>query len=164
MLIEKMKMLFLNLTKHDFKLALSLMMSMTIFGALACSVVIPAHKNEISRVYQSRLGYPAIQRRFGNAVRVTAEPVKVHQFQSSHLGEGTMAAQSVLVPVIPMSRVSKLYVEEGDYVEKGQVLLELDRSLASIKLSSAELALETASSELDRVSIGSAYILSLIHI
>lgn len=160
MLKEKLKKLFLALTKHDFKLGLSLLVSMTVFGTLACSVVIPAHENEISRVYKSRLGYPAIQRRLGNALEVTAESVKTHQFESSHLGEGTMAAQSVLVPVIPMSRVSKLYVEEGDYVEKGDVLLELDTSLASIKLSSAKLALETASSELDRVSIGSAYILA----
>jgi len=149
-----------NLSKSDLKLVSVLVASLLVFGTLACGVVIPAHNNEISRVYQSELGYPATQRRLGRPIDVTAELVQNHQFNSSHLGEGLMAAQSILVPVIPMSRVSKLHVEEGDYVEKGQVLLELDKSLASIKLASAKLALETANSELDRVSIGSAYVLA----
>jgi len=81
-----------NLGSSDLKLTAVFLASLTIFGTLACSVVMPAHKKDTSRVYQSRLGYPAIQRRRGKPIEVTAELVKNHQFSSTHLGEGLMAA------------------------------------------------------------------------
>jgi HlyD family secretion protein len=53
-----------------------------------------------------------------------------------------------------------LHVEEGDTVSKGQLLAELDDTTARLNLSSAELAVETAMAERERVNIGSAYVLA----
>lgn len=148
-----------KLQKQDIALTLFLLFSIIISGTLACTVAAPAYKSPLSRTYSSKLGYSNAARKLNKAFPVKTEKVSFHNFKETHLGEGLMASQPILVPVIPMSKVKKLYVKEGQFVEKGQLLLEMDTSLISIKHSSAKLALETANSELGRVSIGSAYVL-----
>ncbi len=149
-----------NLRKSDYFVISVLLSSLAIFGSLACTVAGPAYTSPQSRSYDSNYGYPNLLRKSNKPLSVSTDKVKTHLFLETHLGEGSMASQAVLVPVIPMSKVNKLHVKEGQTVKKGDLLLEMDESLAQIKLSSAQLALQTATAELGRVNIGSAYVLA----
>jgi len=137
-----------------------LLLSLVAVFLLSCTVVAPAYVSPLSRTYGSSLGYQAMARRLKKPFRVETEKVVKHTFVQTHVGEGMMASQEILVPIIPMSRVRKVHVVEGQFVKKGDLLIELDESLAKIKLSSAELAAKTAGEELGRVDIGSAYVLA----
>lgn len=137
-----------------------LLISLAAVFLLSCTVVAPAYVSPLSRTYSSSLGYQAMARRLKKPFQIKTEQVAKHTFVQTHVGEGMMASQEILVPIIPMSRVKKVYVVEGQFVKKGDLLIELDESLAKIKLSSAELATETAGEELGRVDIGSAYVLA----
>ena len=137
-----------------------LLLSLAISGILSCSVIIPAYKSPLSRTQNSKYAYSNMQRSLGFVQNVDLSKVVTGSFNSNLLGEGMLHSQSVLIPIIPMARVEKLHVEEGDYVKKGQLLLELENTLASAELESAKLALRNAKSEQQRVNIGSNYILA----
>jgi multidrug efflux pump subunit AcrA (membrane-fusion protein) len=82
-----------------------------------------------------------------------AHPV-LHDFATPVLGEGTLQCDFYNVPVVPVARITALHVEEGDHVEKGQLLAELDDTNATLNLHSAQLALANATAERQRVSAG----------
>jgi HlyD family secretion protein len=66
----------------------------------------------------------------------------------------------LIVPIIPMGTITKVLVKDGDLVKKGQLIAEVDPTRANIKVEAARAAVTTAKAELERVKIGSAYILT----
>lgn len=127
---------------------------------LVVFVLWPAYKSPASKMYDSGLGYASLMRKLGRPFPVVTAEVRERAFVRPLLAEGVCSAEPYLVPVVPMSLVTAVHVTEGQRVEKGDVLLELDRTKAEIKLESAKLALATSKAELERVRVGSAYVLA----
>ncbi len=128
--------------------------------ALTATVLIPAYLDPKNRMYGSSLGYARVMRALGKPFPVHTAEAAPATFASRDMGEGTVASESLYVPVVPMAEILEVLVEEGDPVEAGQVLARLDPSKAEIKVESARLAISTAQSESQRVEIGSAYVLA----
>ncbi len=126
----------------------------------AWKVLYPGYLDSENSMYGSKLGHPAMLRKLGKPIPVKSGRVEEHTFERVMMGEGVCASEPFLVPVIPMAKVVELNVQEGQRVEKGQVLAKLDRVKAEIKLESAALALSSARSEFERVKLGSAYVLA----
>lgn len=141
---------------------LLLVLVVLILAGLALGVLVlwPAYKSPASRMYDSSLGYAALTRKLGRAFPVVLAEAREREFVRPLLAEGVCSAEPYLVPVVPMARITGVMVEEGQRVEAGAVLLELDRTKAEIKLESARLALATSRAELERVRVGSAYVLA----
>ena len=66
-----------------------------------------------------------------------------------------MAAELEQVPLVPMARVTHVYVLPGDYVHQGQLLAELDTRLAELQIAATRAAIESAKVTLERTRIGS---------
>lgn len=132
-----------------------------IAGALlAVFVLWPAYQNPGSKMYDSGLGYASLMRKLGKPFPVVTAEVRERTFTRAMLAEGVCTAEPFLVPIVPMAKVTEVHVKEGDWVKAGQPLLELDNTKAQIKLESAKLALNTSRAELERVLVGSAYVLA----
>lgn len=130
-------------------------------GALAVLwVLLPAYRDPANGMFNSQLGYGRIMRALGMEMPVATAPAQEREFCIPLLGEGTLTSEPVLVPVIPMAKVTAVHVEEGDFVRRGQLLAELDPTQADLKVQSARLAISTAEAERERVRIGSAYVLA----
>ena len=135
-----------------------LMILVATTGALLATgafVLWPAYINPESRIYTTALGYLKIQRLLGIKFHAEAEHPVWHDFETPLLGEGTMQCNFYNVPVVPLARLAALHVEEGDKVEAGQLLAELDDSVALLGLASAQLAVATATAQQQRVEAGS---------
>ena len=115
----------------------------------------PSYTNPESRFYTSAIGYLKVQRLLGVPMEAEAEHPVWHDFTAPILGEGTLQCDFYNVPVVPAARVTALHVEEGDKVEAGQLLAELDDTVAASNLRSAQLALDSATAEQARVEAGS---------
>ena len=89
----------------------------------------------------------------------TTKPVR-RVLSRSCLGEGLVRSEPLVVSIVPMGTIKKLHVKDGDPVKKGQLLAEVDAAKAEIKADAARAALATAKAELERVRIGSAYVLT----
>ncbi len=143
------------------KLILLFIVAATIAAAALFKFVIhPAYTNSSSRLYTSSLGHPNILRKTGKPIPVKITQPKTETIQHFILGEGTCSSQPILVPIVPMAVITDVLVKEGDTVTKGQPLATLDSSKAQIKYNSAKLAVSTAEAELQRVRLGSAYVLA----
>ncbi len=127
---------------------------------LTVSVILPAFRSSNNKMYGSSLGQPELLRRAGKPLPVKVAEVREATISEKIMGEGVFSSKPILVPIIPMALVKRVLVEEGDKVTKGQLLVELDASKAEIKYESARLALSTAKAELERVRLGSAYVLA----
>lgn len=127
---------------------------------LAVGVLWPAYKDPGSKMYDSGLGYAALMRKLGKPFPVVAATARERTFTRTMLAEGVCTAEPFLVPIVPMAKVAAVHVQEGDLVKAGQPLLDLDETKAQIKLESAKLALNTSLAELERVLVGSAYVLA----
>ncbi|MDP0491341.1 MAG: efflux RND transporter periplasmic adaptor subunit, partial [Verrucomicrobiota bacterium JB023] len=123
-------------------------------------VLVPSYLSPSTKFYASGLGYPAMMRRLDKPLPVMTSKVGEREFTRFVMGEGVCASDPVLVPIIPLASIVKVHFKEGDRVEQGQVMAELDDELARIKLASAKLAVSTAKAELARVESGSAYVLA----
>lgn len=152
-----MKFLF---RKQNLPVTLCVAGTVVVACVLVWLVFMPAYTQPINRTYTSTFGYAQVMRQMGTPFEVETTNVEIKRLSRPILGEGFMSSQSVLVPVIPTDRIVGVYVEEGQVVEKGQLLADIDTRRAEIKLNSARLALNTAQAELDRVLIGSAYVLA----
>lgn len=137
-----------------------LIVTLIVCVILFWSVVVPSYQSPLNRTYTSGFGYAKVKRQMGSAFDVTIASVEQRRIQKAILGEGFVSSQTVLVPVIPMDRILSVYVEEGQKIKKGDLLAVIDSRKADIKLKSAQLALRTAEAELERVLIGSAYVLA----
>lgn len=130
------------------------------FIALTYWVIYPAYRGSNNGLYASKLGYPEVLRSSGGLIPVSVEEAQVRKVERHVMGEGVCSSRPVLVPVIPMASVENIHVEEGQRVVAGQLLATLDARKAKIKYESAKLAVSTAAAELERVRLGSAYVLA----
>jgi HlyD family secretion protein len=122
--------------------------------AAGAFVLWPSYTNPESRMYTSAIGYLKVQRLLGMPMEAEAGHPVWHDFETPILGEGTLQCDFYNVPLVPTSRVKTLYVEEGDYVEKGEILAQLDDTVAAMNVHSAKLALASAIAERQRVETG----------
>jgi len=123
--------------------------------AAGAFVLWPAYTNPESRIYTTALGYLKIQRLLGIEMQATAQHPVWHDFETPILGEGTLQCDFYNVPLLPKSRLTGLYVDEGDSVKEGEILAKLDDSEADMNLSKAKLALASSIAEQQRVEAGS---------
>jgi len=122
--------------------------------AAGAFVLWPAYTNPESRLYTSAIGFLKVQRLLGVPMEAEAEHPVWHDFETPVLGEGTLQCNFYNVPVVPVARITALHVEEGDQVKEGQLLADLDDTIATINLHSAQLALGNATAERERVGAG----------
>jgi len=132
---------------------------------IACIVLLkevfwPAWKNPINRTYTSKLGYANYLRKAKKPFPVKVDTVKFRTLIRHHMGEGLIGADSVMVPIIPLDHISSVLIQEGDRVTKGQILAELDETEIRYKVESANLAVSIAKAELERVKLGTNYLVA----
>jgi multidrug efflux pump subunit AcrA (membrane-fusion protein) len=134
----------------------------TLFGltfavstGLTVSVLAPGYKHPANRTYTSGFGYPSLLRATGRPFPVQTATPERRTLTFSVVGEGVVRSEPVLVPVVPVGRIGRVLVEDGDAVHKGQLLAEIDPSRARINVEAARLAIATAKSELGRIRSGS---------
>ncbi|MCP5144019.1 MAG: efflux RND transporter periplasmic adaptor subunit [Gammaproteobacteria bacterium] len=74
------------------------------------------------------IAIPLLRRGGGNtSPEVTLEALATHEIRSSILASGKLAhEEEVKLSTEVIGKVSELYVEEGDHVSKGQLLLKID--------------------------------------
>lgn len=128
--------------------------------ALTLFMLWPSYKDPSSRMYTSGMGYGAFKRKLGMPFEVSGAHCVRRDVVIPYLGEGLITGAPTRLAMIPMAMIKKVYVEEGDTVTRGQLLLELDDLEAQRKLASARTAYNTAKAELERVMIGSTYVLA----
>jgi multidrug efflux pump subunit AcrA (membrane-fusion protein) len=124
------------------------------------AVLLPGYRKPTNGTYGTRLGYPALLRTLGRPLPVETATAQERRIVRSFLGEGTMASEPVLVPMVPTNRITGVYVKPGQRVKKGDLLAELDSRQGQLAADAARLAFESAKAELRRVQIGSAYTLN----
>jgi len=132
----------------------------TTLGLISCAIkfiVMPGYKDPSSRMYTSRFGYANLVRQTDGSFPVSTAHAAMREIDSAYLGEGLIQSEPVQVPVIPVGRISHVYVKEGDTVKKGQLLAELDTTLAELALEEARIKLAAVESELERTKIGTHY-------
>lgn len=158
--IYKISLFLRELVRENSRLLLGIALTALLVLLLIVTVVAPAWKDPKTKFYGSKLGYPAVMRKLGMSLPVEVATVQNTTFERWIMGEGTCASNPLLAPIIPMAMVSEVLVETGATVSAGQVIARMDDSLAMIRLESSKLALETARAELERVRLGSAYVLA----
>ncbi|MEZ5327908.1 MAG: efflux RND transporter periplasmic adaptor subunit [Verrucomicrobiales bacterium] len=127
---------------------------------IVLGVIWPGYRDPNSRMYTSGLGYASVKRKLGTAFDVQTVLTRREKVSIPYMGEGLIAGEPLRVPVIPMATITAVNVKEGDLVKEGDELVVLDAAAALRNLASAELAVNTARAELERVRIGSAYVLA----
>jgi len=128
-------------------------------AAIVIGVILPGYRSPQSRFSTSRLGYPSMFRRFGVPFKVRTTKLVPRRLGHTALGEGLMRTEPFVVPIVPMGRIDSVLVAVGDRVAKGQLIATVDEGKARIKVDAARAAVKTAQAELERVRIGSAYVL-----
>ena len=133
-------------------------------GAIAVwigwTVILPAYKTPLNRTYTSGFGYAAVKHRFKIPFEIQTAAAQRRTLRRKLLGEGFMASQPILVPIVPADRIIAVHVKDGQRVRKGDLLAEIDSEKSELKLRTAELAVANAEAEQERVTGGSAYVLS----
>src|SRR5271166_3515230 len=132
----------------------AIVVAMGLVLAAGAFVLWPAYKNPESRFYTSAIGLLNVQRLLGMPMEAEAAHPVLHDFATPVLAEGTLQCDFYNVPVVPVARITALHVDEGEHVEKGQLLAELDDTDATLNLHSAQLALANATAERQRVGAG----------
>ena len=158
--MKKLFVLLRQLIRENARLLVGIIGTLLLGVFLLAVVIAPSWKDSRSKFYGSKLGFPSVMRKLGRPLPVEVAIVKPASFERWIMGEGTCASIPLLAPVIPMAMVKEVLVQPGDVVSAGQVIARMDPSMAEIKLESAKLAVETASAELARVNLGSAYVLA----
>ena len=158
--LKDLPRLSLRIALENSWISLVLAVSVSTFLALAVLVVLPGYSSPMSRLYSSKFGYGSLLRKLHKPFPVTSTfPVR-RRLNRSCLGEGLVRSEPLIVSIIPMGTIKKMYVKDGDLVKKGQLLAEVEATIAEIKADAARAAVATANAELERVRIGSAYILT----
>jgi multidrug efflux pump subunit AcrA (membrane-fusion protein) len=141
-------------------ISLTLAVSAATIVALLITVILPGYTNPMSRLYSSKFGYGSVLRKLKKPFDVTATRATRRVLRRSSLGEGLVRSEPMVVSIVPMGIIRRRYVKNGDLVKKGQLIAEIESIKAEIKVDSARAALTTANAELERVRIGSAYVLA----
>jgi multidrug efflux pump subunit AcrA (membrane-fusion protein) len=93
-------------------------------GAYAAAVLVPAFQSPRSRMYASRLGYPAVQRWRGLPIEVRVRAVEVRPVPRTIAARGCLAYLNVYpVRSEVLGVVTGISAEAGQQVKKGDVLL-----------------------------------------
>merc|ERR1712000_480148 len=87
------------------------------------------------------------------SIPVEATPVTMGDISSSYQTTAILEAKEEAFVVARASGIiEEIFVEEGDYVEKGQVLAQLDKRRYELNLSKALADLAGIESELEKVN------------
>jgi multidrug resistance efflux pump len=129
--------------------------TLLIAAFLIAEVVVPGYEKPTTRSSGTRLGYPALRRHLGLPQRVTTTVAEDRTIVHEVLGEGTMSSDPVLVPIVPLGKITAVYAQAGQRVHKGDILAEVDARKGLLAVEQARLAFVSASAELKRVEIGS---------
>lgn len=125
---------------------------LSVMGVLTKGVLIPALKNPEASYYGTSKGYPAKQRKAGEAIEVNVITATNGSFDDSLAAPGEVIAQEkVEVRSAVEGIVQDVYVEEGEWVEEGQLLIQLDSGKLEHDAKIAQLNLETARANLEAV-------------
>lgn len=136
-----------------------LVVTLLLCALTAWLLIWPAYQNPTARMYTSKLGYATVLRKSGKPFPVTTATAVQRDISGVFLGEGLVQSEPIQVPMIAMARINRVHAEEGDFVKKGQLLVELDDTRIKLKIEAAAAALETAQAEQERVKVGSVNIL-----
>lgn len=139
--------------------SLTLVVSAATILAMGIVIIMPGYTSPLSRLYTSKFGYGSLLRKLRKPFPVTATYPARRVLSRTCLGEGLIRSEPLVVSIVPMGTILKSHVRDGDLVKKGQLLAEIDSTKADIKAEAARAALATARAELERVKIGSAYVL-----
>jgi len=150
----------MKLVKNNLVLVVIVLVTALAAIYLVFGVIWPAYQRPLNRTYESKFGYPAIRRKLGLSFPVQTAPPEIRKIVSEQLGEGRMASLEVRVPIVPVAKIVSVSVKEGERVTKGQLLAELDTTLAKLQLDAATLLVQNAKDELERVKLGSVTALS----
>jgi multidrug efflux pump subunit AcrA (membrane-fusion protein) len=118
-------------------------------------LILPGYRRPANRTYPSPFGYPALLRKLGRPLPVETALAEKRPISQAHLGEGIMASEPVLVPMLALGRIVAVHAEAGQRVKKGDLLAELDARRARLRAEQAKLAYQNAQAELERVRLGS---------
>ncbi|MEM9482189.1 MAG: efflux RND transporter periplasmic adaptor subunit [Cyanobacteria bacterium P01_F01_bin.116] len=125
---------------------------LVVMGVLTKEVLIPALKNPEASYYSSSKGYPAKQRQAGEAIEVDVILVGSSSFDNFLAAPGEVIAQEqVEVRSAVEGVVQEVYVEEGQWVEAGERLIQLESGKLEHDVKIAQLNLETARANLEAV-------------
>ena len=145
----------MKLVKSNRILAMLVLVTIIVATYLVIGVIWPAFQRPSNRTYESKFGYAAIRRELGWSFPVETSPPEMRKMVTQQLGEGRVTSMEIRVPIVPVAKIVSVSVKEGDRVTKGQVLAELDTTLAKLQLNAAKLLAESAKEELERVKLGS---------
>ncbi|MFO0957690.1 MAG: efflux RND transporter periplasmic adaptor subunit [Isosphaeraceae bacterium] len=148
-----------ELVRRNTALSFLLVVSAATGAATLIAIILPGYWSPSSRITTSKFGYPSLYRKLGKPFPVSTTQLTRRALRYRALGEGLVRTEPYVVPIIPMGKISRVLVAEGQRVTKGQLVAEVDSTKARFKAEAAEAALETARAELERVKIGSAYVL-----
>jgi multidrug efflux pump subunit AcrA (membrane-fusion protein) len=151
----------MKLVKNNLATLLLVLGTVLISTYLILDVIWPAYQRPLNRTYQSKFGYPAIRRALGLSFPVQTETAQKRKIVSRQLGEGRMTSMEIHVPIVPVAKILSVSVREGQRVKKGEILAEMDTTMAKLQLDSAKLLVESAKAEVERVKLGSVTALTL---
>lgn len=112
-------------------------------GFLTMTVLVPSLKNPEAKFYGSSKGYPAQQRAAGEPITVETIPVGETDLAQSLSAPGeSVALESIEVRPEVNGVVESVFVEEGDWVEIGQPLVQLAQAslLDEVRIASNNVA------------------------
>jgi HlyD family secretion protein len=114
-------------------------------GVLSITVLLPALKDPESGFYSSAIGYPAVQRSLGKPIKVQTVEVATKSLEEGVAAPGeSVAMQQVEVRSLVSGPVEKVYVAEGQWVHRGQSLLEIQQASFQDQVNAARNNLATA--------------------
>lgn len=120
-----------------------------LMAILTVKILVPGLKDPNSAAYGSKMGYPASQRSKGQAIEVETAQVTQKSVETALVAPGeTVGDQEVNVRNQVTATVDKIYVKEGERVNKGELLLELNKAEFENQLEEAKKSLEIAKNEL----------------
>jgi HlyD family secretion protein len=126
-------------------LLLLIVAPMGVIGVLASNAIWSSLKNPESKLYSSRLGYPALQRLSGSPIKVQTIQVQARSIASGISAPGeAVALQQVDIRPVVTGAVEQVFVVEGEKVAKGQPLLQIQKAPFEDVVIAAQNDLEVA--------------------
>jgi HlyD family secretion protein len=121
-------------------LAAITLMPLGLIAYLTFSFLIPSLKDPESKIYYSKIGYPALQRAKGEPITVQTIAAEFKQIGVGISAPGeTLALDKVDIKSQLRAPVESVYVVEGDQVKKGQALIQLQKDLFENGVLAAEI-------------------------
>lgn len=150
----------MKIVKNNPVLVLLVLATVIIASYFIFCVIWPAYQRPLNGTYQSKYGYPAIRRELGISFPVQTEFPARREIVTEQLGEGRVTSMEVRVPIVPVAKILSVSVKEGERVTKGQVLAEVDSTVAKLEFDASKLLVENAQHELERVKLSTVSALS----